>query len=290
MLNENTARQCDTRGSSTAPKDELRAALSSVHRYRDTGGYPPPQPVDASAFYHLRLNNLNTEEALEYCRQCFLSPGAKSIFFVNAHCFNVSKNDKDYLQALHECELVLNDGAGIKIASKLINLELKENMNGTDFIPRLLALAASDDKGVYLLGAEPGVARDAAKNLTAEHEGLDIRGTTSGYFSADDEPDVIAKINESRAEIVVVGMGVPLQEKWISQNKHRFEHAKIIVAGGAIIDFSAGRVRRAPGIFRALGLEWLYRFAQEPRRLFNRYFIGNWKFLYYVLSDRMASR
>lgn len=291
MLTENTIRRRETQQRAIVNVEEggvFRASGPNVQE--SAANTDDAKQLCETPFYHLRINNLNTAEALDYCRRCFVQPGTKSIFFVNAHCFNISKKDDDYLKALHSCDLVLNDGAGIKVASRLINVELKENMNGTDFIPRLLALAANDEKGVYLLGAEPGVAEDAAKNLRQEHEGLDICGTSSGYFSADEEPDIIARINESKAEIVVVGMGVPLQEKWIARNKHRFEHVKIIVAGGAIIDFSAGRVKRAPALFRSLGLEWLYRFAQEPRRLFKRYFIGNWKFMHYVLTDRMTPR
>lgn len=250
-------------------------------------GLPTTTPLHRTRFYHLQLNNLNTGEALDFCRQCFSKSSPASIYFVNAHCFNISTVDPEYQRALHECDLLLNDGSGIKLASKLINVKLKENMNGTDFIPKLLALAATEDKRVYLLGAKAGIANEAKVNLERAFEGLDICGTSSGYFTAEEEPEIIERINASGAEIVVVGMGVPLQEKWIARNKEKFTHAKIIVAGGAIIDFSAGRVKRAPPFIRAMGLEWLFRFAQEPRRLFRRYLIGNWKFLQHVTAMRL---
>jgi N-acetylglucosaminyldiphosphoundecaprenol N-acetyl-beta-D-mannosaminyltransferase len=264
-------------------QDQRGGAIDTAEHTRVTAPHK-------TGFFHLSLHNLDTGEALDYCRSCFAQEGASTIFFVNAHCFNASKQDDDYLQALQHSDLVLNDGIGIKIASKLINVELKENMNGTDFIPRLLALAASEEKRVYLLGAKPGVADTARAKLTEQYQSLDICGTSSGYFSAEEEQEVIDRINASRAEIVVVGMGVPLQEKWIANNRDRFTHAKILVAGGAIIDFSAGRVKRAPRLFRTLGMEWLYRFMQEPKRLFRRYFVGNWKFIQHVLTARFISR
>lgn len=272
--------------------DEDVYANAQLYR-QDSRGYPSLEapsataPLPGTPFYHLQLHTLNTREALDFCRQCFSRDRPATLYFVNAHCFNVSRDDRDYLRALEQCDLVLNDGLGIKLASKLINVELKENMNGTDFIPKLLALAATEDKRVYLLGAKAGIATEAKEKLEQRLEGLDICGTCSGYFTAEEEPEIIERINASRAEIVVVGMGVPLQEKWIFRNKDKFTHAKIIVAGGAIIDFSAGRVKRAPVFIRAIGLEWLFRFAQEPRRLFDRYFIGNWKFFQHILYMRL---
>ena len=111
-----------------------------------------------------------------------------------------------------------------------------------------------------------------------------ISGVNQGYLRDETENRaVLDKINASGAELLIVGMGVPLQEKWIERNLHLLDNIKIAVAGGAIIDFLAEKVKRAPPWFQKLGIEWLYRFIQEPKRLFRRYFIGNIVFFVYVL-------
>lgn len=231
------------------------------------------------SFYHLHLDNLNTEESLRYCRDCLATGEPHAIYFINAHCFNMSKDDKDYCTALEQCDLLLNDGIGIRIAAKLEGIELKENMNGTDFIPKVMELSAQTGEGVYLLGAEPGVAETASANLQERMPNLDVRGTHHGFFSAADEDRVIESINSSGASVLVVGLGVPAQEKWIERNKNRMPNVRILLAGGAIIDFTAGKVKRAPRFMQKVGLEWLFRLLQEPKRLFGRYVIGNLRFL-----------
>ncbi len=239
-----------------------------------------------TALYHLRLDNINSDQALRWCRLCLYGDKPKSIFFVNAHCFNLSLEDENYLHVLNHSDLLLNDGIGIKIASKLMGVRLPENMNGTDFIPKVLALAAEENKRVFLLGSRPGIAEIAQRELEEQYPDLNICGTRSGYFNADQEQQVIDEINRSRAEVIIVGMGVPTQEKWIFRNKSKFTHARLLVAGGAIIDFSAGCVVRAPTLIQMMGLEWLFRFVQEPRRLFHRYFIGNWRFVHHIFYNR----
>jgi N-acetylglucosaminyldiphosphoundecaprenol N-acetyl-beta-D-mannosaminyltransferase len=173
------------------------------------------------------------------------------------------------------------------MASKFLGIKLKENMNGSDFIPKLIKYACVLGKKVFLLGAEAGVAERAKKNLENNLGDHCISGVNHGYIPNETENRaVLDKINASEAELLVVCMGVPLQEKWIERNLHLLEKIKIAVAGGAIIDFLAEKVKRAPPLVQKLGIEWLYRFAQEPNRLFRRYFIGNIVFFFHVFRLR----
>jgi beta-1,4-glucosyltransferase len=130
---------------------------------------------------------------------------------------------------------------------------------------------------VFLLGAKPGIAERAAKNMR-EHLNINVVGTRDGYAEMQDIDKVIADINTSEANVVIVAMGNPLQEKWILDHQDKL-HANIFMGVGALIDFLAGDKPRAPGIIRKLRLEWLYRLSLEPTRLFRRYTIDIGVFL-----------
>lgn len=245
-----------------------------------------PEAHGSVQLYHLRINNLSARQCLQYTRQVLAtdSVGVQTIYFLNAHCFNLSLRDEQYKDALHRSSLLLNDGIGIKIASRLKGIELLENMNGTDFIPRVVQNAAQDGIKVYLLGAGQSVIEKAVARWRERFPGLNIVGFQSGYFDVDD--DVVDNINRSEAELLIVGMGVPKQEVWLQQHRHRLTSVKVAFAGGAIFDFAAGKVVRAPAAFQRFGLEWCFRLLQEPRRLFHRYMIGNLAFLAHVISYR----
>ncbi|MRN54704.1 WecB/TagA/CpsF family glycosyltransferase [Paenibacillus sp. LC-T2] len=114
--------------------------------------------------------------------------------------------------------------------------------------------------------------------------GLNISGTQDGYFKDSDR--VIQEINQSGTDILLVGMGIPLQEKWVTEQSHKIE-ARIILAIGAYLDFASGRIRRAPKWVRILRLEWLFHIALEPKRLWKRYLVGNIMFFIYILRNRL---
>jgi beta-1,4-glucosyltransferase len=171
--------------------------------------------------------------------------------------------------------LIANDGVGLEIAARLIHRRgFPDNLNGTDFIPPLLAAARTP---VFLLGGRPGVAGRAATRLAAVH-GVAVAGTCDGYGGMADSAALVAAINASGARIVVVALGNPLQERWILD--HRAALApRLLIGAGALLDFLAGDVARAPAWVRRLRLEWLYRLSQEPRRLARRYTVDILTFL-----------
>ncbi len=234
-------------------------------------------------YYHLSIDLMNTQEALNEFDQIFDEKQQQThlIYFINAHCFNISLENSDYLKSLHQAHFVFNDGIGIKIGARIAGIDLIENMNGTDLIPKIIQAAHKKDKNIFFLGAKEGIALEAADNLRKRYPGISIVGASSGYFS--DSSVVVEEINNSRAELLIVGMGVPRQELWLSANQSMFGSVKIAVAGGAILDFLSETVKRAPLWMQKAGIEWLYRFYQEPGRLFERYFVGNIRFLFSIL-------
>jgi exopolysaccharide biosynthesis WecB/TagA/CpsF family protein len=207
-----------------------------------------------------------------------LAPGRRRVNFMNAHCFNVMARDRQYATAVDSADFLLPDGIGVSLAAKMTGQALAANLNGTDFIPALLKEAAKTGKSVYLFGGTPGTADNAANNLISEIPGLKIAGTRDGYAGAQNDADVIADINASGAGIVLVALGVPLQELWLHRHAPYID-AKLTMGVGAALDFFAGNVARCPAWVRKAKCEWVWRLALEPRRLAKRYLEGNVCFL-----------
>ena len=225
------------------------------------------------------------EEVLALLSKDIDSGRSIELFFLNAHCFNLAQKDREYFDILNSCDYLLNDGIGIKIASKIEKLVLKKNLNGTDFIPEIAEMASKKGYKIFLLGAKDGIAEEAAVKLKEKFEGLQIAGVHSGYGL---DESVLEMINNSKADILIAGMGVPMQEKWIRENKSKLGSVKLFVGGGAILDFLSQRIRRAPLLMRKIGLEWLFRLCLEPGRLWRRYLVGNFLFFFYILVLKLG--
>jgi exopolysaccharide biosynthesis WecB/TagA/CpsF family protein len=210
------------------------------------------------------------------------------VHFVNAHCVNMAAKDGEYLGHLQSASALLPDGSGIKLAAKLAGVKLGDNLNGTDLFPLLCERAARDGLSLYLHGARPGIAQAAADAMTARFPNLRIAGTSSGYMDDRDIPALLNEINASGADIVLVAMGVPAQEKWVAKHAPLL-NARLIMGVGGLFDYYSGRIPRAPEAMRRIGMEWVWRFMQEPRRLFTRYTFGNAEFLARALFRRAVA-
>lgn len=207
-----------------------------------------------------------------------LAPGRRRAYFMNAHCCNLMRNDRQYTAAVRSADMLLPDGAGVALAAKMTGQTLAANLNGTDLVPALLREAANKGKSVYLFGGKPGTAQAAAQTLLKSIPHLTVAGTCNGYDDARSEEAVVAKINKSGADIVLVALGVPMQELWLQRNAKNL-NADLTMGVGAAFDFLAGNVSRAPLIVRKARLEWIWRLAMEPRRMAKRYLAGNAAFL-----------
>jgi alpha-1,3-mannosyltransferase len=210
------------------------------------------------------------------------------IVFANAHTLNLARANKNYHALLHHV-LVLNDGIGVNIASKLkYGRQFCENLNGTDLIPRYLAESRIKLR-VFLLGASPDVAEacfEQCQLLFPQHEWL---GFNSGYISSAQHHSICERIRDARPDVLLVAMGNPLQEFWIRQYGAS-TGAKLCIGVGALFGFLSGKVNRAPSWVRYLHCEWVYRLALEPRRMWRRYLIGNVMFLLAAWRDRHEMR
>lgn len=209
--------------------------------------------------------------------------------FVNPDCLNKAYRDRDYHHLLNRADLVLPDGSGLRIASKILGLPLRDNVNGTDLFPLLCERAAATGTKLFLFGGRPGVALDAAKRMQARYPGLDVVGCLDGYSHEQQPYAVVRAINASGADIVLAGLGAPRQEHWLRANRD-YLHAAVGIGVGGLFDYYSGRIARAPLWLREAGFEWVWRILQEPGAKWRRYVLGNPLFLARALRERLLRR
>ena len=226
------------------------------------------------------LHNQSMHATLTRIWQFARGAQCRQVAFVNPDCLNIAGRDPDYKALLQSLPMVLADGIGIHLALKLFTDDgLCDNVNGTDLFPHLCKMAAREKLSLYLLGGQPGVATAVAEEAQKRVCDLEIAGTQHGYFDADDEQAIVRDINRSGADILLVAMGVPMQEKWIAANAAKLD-VRVAMGVGGLFDFYSGRIARAPMWMREMGLEWAYRLLQEPGRMWRRYVVGNPVFLW----------
>ena len=182
----------------------------------------------------------------------------------NPEIVNLARQDEGYRDILNQASLVLPDGIGVLYAAKILKRPLKERVPGIDFASGLIPRLAEEGRSLYLLGAKPGVAESAAKNLLERYPGLTICGTRDGYFK--DSVAVLEDLRQKKADVVFVCLGAPKQERWISEFGPQ-SGAKLMLGLGGVLDVFSRNVKRAPKGFQKLGLEWLYRLLRQPSRL-----------------------
>jgi len=208
------------------------------------------------------------------------------VAYANSHTLNLASSDPSYREVLRRAAVVLNDGAGIAIAGRVFGAPFPENLNGTDLNPEILGLAARRGWRVYFLGAAPGVAQEAARRLQERFPDLRVAGLRDGYFPRSEDADVAQLIKAARADVVMVALGNPLQERWLDEHLGS-TGARLGVGVGAFFDFTAAKLRRAPEWMNRWGIEWVWRLIQEPKRLWRRYVLGNPLFLFRILRARL---
>ena len=210
---------------------------------------------------------------------------------VNVHCVTLALRNPRYKKFLCDAPLVFCDGDGVRWGLRLLGHRPPPKITYASWLWDLAAFCERRHYSLYFLGARPGVADLAARRLQGVFPGLRIAGIYHGYFDREgpENERVIQDIRRVKPDILIVGLGMPIQEEWLSRHWQRME-ANIFLTGGAVFDYASGTLRRAPGWMRTLHLEWLFRFLQEPRRLFKRYVFGNLYFFYRVLAERILGK
>ena len=210
------------------------------------------------------FDNVTIEQAVETAAAMMAAGGFHYAVTPNAEFVQRAEREEAFRSALNGADLVLPDGIGVIYASKILGRPLRGRVPGCDFAAALCGRMAGEGKKLFLLGAKPGVAERAARNLEAAHPGLTVCGTHDGYFTED--APVVEAIRAAGADAVFVCLGAPKQEYWMMEHGPETGAAFLIGLGGSL-DVFAGTVKRAPGVWQKLGLEWLYRLIRQPSRI-----------------------
>lgn len=205
------------------------------------------------------------EAAVERVRAGEESPGMH-VVTANPEIVMATRQDATFAAAVRRATWVLPDGVGVVWAARLLGAPVPERVPGIDLMEKLLSISARRGYRVFFLGAAEGVAEEAAANVRRRFPGIAVVGARHGYFSPKEEASVVAGVQRAAPDLLFVGLGAPRQELFIARHR-RWWSVPVAVGVGGALDVLAGRVRRAPRWVQSLGLEWFYRFLQQPRRL-----------------------
>lgn len=210
-----------------------------------------------------------------------------SIGFLNAHNLNVAWSDPDYRQALSQLDRVFPDGVGLRFAARMAGIPFYENLAGTDLVPSLLRHPVAQGHRVFILGERPGQIAAVKDSFLRLFPGLVLAGYHHGYFDLDQSEALVELINDSGADILLVGMGTPRQEKWLAQHACALK-PRLRIGVGGLFHYWDGRLRRAPALLRRMRLEWAYILLQQPHR-WRRYAMSAPMLLWYTLRDAISA-
>jgi N-acetylglucosaminyldiphosphoundecaprenol N-acetyl-beta-D-mannosaminyltransferase len=213
-----------------------------------------------------------------------------TVMYANIHVVNTAQNVPELRAALADADLLYCDGEGIRLAAAVLGHDLPERITGAEFIYDLARRLGEAQRSIYWIGGAPGVTQQALDVLASQNPSLRVAGAQHGFFAkhGPESDAVVAQINAAAPDLLIVGMGTPIQELWVREHRARI-HAPVIWCIGATADFVTGVQTRGPALLTQHGFEWLARFAYEPRRMFRRYIIGNPLFAARLLRSRLSA-
>ena len=210
------------------------------------------------------IDNVTLKEAVEKTVEMSKNSFGNIVITPNAEIAQLCHEDEKLKNIVNKAQLVIPDGVGVVLASKILGTPLKEKVAGYETAKNLFPYLEKENLSVFFLGSKPGVGETAAKNVLKEYPRLNICGIRDGYFKSSEE--VISDINEKKPNVLFVCLGAPKQEFWMFENKDKIKAGVMLGLGGSL-DVMAGNVKRAPDFFVKFGLEWFYRLLKEPKRI-----------------------
>ena len=228
------------------------------------------------------VNNVNMDEAIHAIEDMIAYEKKSYIVAINVDVVMKIENDSYLKEITDKADMVLVDGKPLEWIAKWHKRPIKAKISGSDLVPLLCKRATEKGYSLFIIGGKDGIAEKAKQNLERDLPGIRIVGTYAPPFGFERDEKELNRINEmisdAHPDILIACFGCPKQEKWIYENYQKYA-AKVSVCAGATVDFLAGNVNRAPKWMSNHGLEWFYRFLQEPKRMFKRYFIDDVKIL-----------
>lgn len=238
----------------------------------------------------VKISNLSSAESISLIESLFVGDRQTThpIYIVNAHTLNLATEQPDYHAVLTSAYRVLGDGTGIRWAARQRGVVMRDNLVGTDLIPKLFEVTSGRGYRYYLLGGDSQTIENAAVVCSKRHPGWELAGYHHGYMDEEQTREVIKQINEAKPDVLLVGMGNPIQEQWI--NRHQKDLKVPVALGvGGLFDHWAGNLNRAPTWVRQQGFEWLQLLLQQPHK-WRRYLLGNPKFLFRITRAAPAEK
>ncbi|MCX8131268.1 MAG: WecB/TagA/CpsF family glycosyltransferase [Clostridia bacterium] len=233
----------------------------------------------------IKIDSVTMHQAVDIVKSFISKNKLHTIYTPNAEIIMDAQKDLYLRNILNEADMLVADGAGVVLASKILARKVPEKVSGIDLTRNSFSIALDRKIRYFFFGGKPGVAEEAAERLKSQYPGIEVVGCRNGYFSKDEDPDIVNQINSSEADILLVALGAPKQEKWIYEHKDIL-NVKICIGVGGSLDIYAGKASLAPDFFRNNGLEWLYRLYKEPWR-FKR-MLKLPKFVIYAVFARLG--
>lgn len=233
-------------------------------------------------FLNTYINNVTMDETINEIERMIEQKEKSYIIAINVDVVMKIEEDEDLRNITNNANMVLVDGKPLMWIAKMKKNPIKEKISGSDLVPKLCEVSNEKGYKIFILGGKDGIAEQAKAKLEKQYKNINIVGTYAppiGFENDEDELNIINKmINDANPDLLFACLGCPKQEKWIAKNIDKY-NAIVSICAGATVDFLAGNVKRAPKWVSNCGLEWFYRFLQEPRRLFKRYFIDDIKII-----------
>jgi len=236
-----------------------------------------------------QVDNLTMEETLQKIDGFIQSGKPHQHVVVNVDKLVKAAHDAELRRIINECALINVDGMPVVWASRLLGKPLKERVAGVDLFEALMQRSSKTGWRVFLLGAREEVVSEVKRQYEIKYPGLTVCGYRNGYWKPAEEAGVVEQVRAAKADLLFVAISSPKKEHFLGQYQ---EHMKIPFAMGVggTFDVAVGRVKRAPLWMQKSGLEWFYRFLQEPRRMFRRYFIEDMAFVWLFLKEAAGGR
>lgn len=228
------------------------------------------------------INNVTMPETIEAIEHMIHKDGKSYVVAINVDVVMKIENDPYLKKIVDSADMVLVDGKPLVWISKWYNRPLKAKISGSDLVPILCDVASKKGYTIFIIGGKDGIAAQAKTRLENRYPNIRIVGTYAPPFGFEKDVDELNHINQiisdAKPDLLITCFGCPKQEKWIYENISKY-NAKVSICAGATVDFLAGNVKRAPRWMSEHGLEWFYRFLQEPKRMFKRYFVDDVKII-----------
>ncbi|OBX21651.1 MULTISPECIES: WecB/TagA/CpsF family glycosyltransferase [Bizionia] len=238
-------------------------------------------------FLNTQVDNFTMQETVMLINESISQGNRLQHVVVNAGKIVAMQTDDELRESVNNCDLINADGMAVVWASKVLGKPLKERVAGIDLMENLIELAYKENYKVYFLGAKEEIVSKVVNHYSKKYSKDLIAGYRNGYFSKEEEQDIAKDIEASEAQLLFVAISSPKKENFLYQNKEHLSKVNFTMGVGGSFDVVSGLVKRAPLWMQNNGLEWFYRFAQEPQRMWKRYLVGNSKFLYLVFKERL---